>query len=105
MRACLLWVVSWLRDAIFELERRWETLRKRPDIDIGYFKASQCERGTKEFAKFVGDPNDIQPAERDRLDSISHEFLNAIVNPLFVEKYIVLFGIGIPQEDFYSVIK
>jgi len=23
----------------FELERRWEALRKRPDIDIQYFKA------------------------------------------------------------------
>ena len=91
--------------AIFELDRRWESLRKRADIDIQYFKASQCERGTKQFSKFVADPDDIQPTERDRLDSISFEFLNAIVNPQFVEKNIILFGVGIAQDDFYSLIQ
>jgi hypothetical protein len=59
---------------IFELERRWEKLRKRPDIDIRYFKASECEHGKGEFAKFVADPKNITPAERAKLDSISHNF-------------------------------
>jgi hypothetical protein len=90
---------------MFELERRWAALLKRPDIDIPYFKAAKCERGTKEFAKFVADPDNIQPAERARLDSISHEFIDAIVKPPFTERYIALFGVGIDQIDFYSVIQ
>ena len=35
----------------FELERKWEKLRKRPDIT--YFKASECKNGRGEFAEFV----------------------------------------------------
>jgi len=41
---------------IFELERGWEKLLKRPDIDIAYFKASECNNGLGQFAKFVSDP-------------------------------------------------
>ena len=87
--------------AIFELDRRWESLRKRPDIGIQYFKASQCERGTKEFAKFVANPGAIQPTERDRLSSISREFLSLIVNP----PDLVVFGVGINQDEFYRVVQ
>lgn len=66
----------------FELERRWEALLKRPDIDIEFFKASQCERGSGQFAKFVADPDNITPDERTKLDSISHEFLSLIAKPV-----------------------
>lgn len=93
--------------AVFELDRNWEKLRKRPDIDIQYFKASECERGTGQFAKFVSDPKNITKAEREKLDSISHEFLNLILHPVpFDDKsYLCIQGVGIVQEDFYEVIK
>ncbi|HEY4776615.1 MAG TPA: hypothetical protein VIH56_03065 [Candidatus Acidoferrales bacterium] len=92
---------------IFELERRWEQLRKRPDINIAYFKASECEHGRGEFAKFVQDPENISLAERSKLDSISHEFLKLIVNPVAFDnkRYFIVHGVGIVQEDFYEVIK
>lgn len=92
---------------IFELERNWEKLRRRPDIDIQYFKASECERGRGQFAKFVADPKNITPPERSKLDSISHEFLNLIVNPVpFDDKsYLCIQGVGVVQQDFYDVIK
>src|SRR5216684_4069562 len=67
---------------IFEVERRWEGLLKRPDIDIAYFKASECHNGLGPFKKFVSDPKNITPDERLRLDSISHEFLKLITNPV-----------------------
>src|ERR1700751_666995 len=82
---------------IFELERRWEKLLKRSDISIGYFKASECHNGLGEFAKFVSNPKSIPPAERSKLDSISHEFLSLIANPvLFDEKhYLCVHGVGV----------
>jgi hypothetical protein len=93
--------------ATFELERRWEQLRKRTDIDIQYFKASECERGRGEFRKFVADPKNITPAERAKLDSISHEFLNLVVHPVAFDdrSYICVHGIGVVQQDFYEVIQ
>jgi hypothetical protein len=92
---------------IFELGRRWETLLKRPDIDIAYFKASECHNGLGQFAKFVCDRRNITPAERSKLDSISHEFLSLITNPAaFDEKhYLCVHGVGVLQTDFYEVIK
>jgi hypothetical protein len=91
----------------FELERRWEKLLSRPDIDLKYFKASECERGNKQFAKFVVDPNGVSPSERAKLDSISHEFLDLIIRPIpFDDKsYLCIQGVGVVQEDFYEVIK
>jgi hypothetical protein len=91
----------------FELERRWESLRKRPDIGIRYFKASECEHGTGEFAKFVVDPKKITPAERSKLDSISHDFLGLIAHPVPFDDnaYICVQGVGVVQDDFYDVIK
>lgn len=92
---------------IFELERRWEQLLKRPDIDISYFKASECHNGWGEFARFVADRRNITPAERSKLDSISHEFLKLITNPVPFddEHYLCIHGVGIVQEDFYEVIQ
>jgi hypothetical protein len=92
---------------IFELERRWEALRKRPDIDIRYFKASECQCGSGEFAKFVVDPKNITAAEREKLDSISHEFLGLIIHPVPFDcnQYLAVGGVGIVQQDFYDVIK
>jgi uncharacterized protein DUF3800 len=94
--------------AVFELERRWERLLTRPDIDIKYFKASECERGDGQFRKFVVDPKNITPDERAKLDSISHEFLNSITEPLFGHRentsFLVLCGLGVRQDDFYDVI-
>jgi hypothetical protein len=92
---------------LFELEQRWEKLRKRPDIDIEYFKASECQNGWGDFAKFVRDPRNVTPEERQKLDLISHEFLNLIAHPVPFDtrSYICVQGVGIVQEDFYEVIK
>jgi hypothetical protein len=85
----------------FELERKWKRLRERPDIDIAYFKASECKSGRGEFAKFAAAPGSPSAAEHERLDEISREFLSLIVN----EGNIVAHGIGIVQSEFYEVIK
>lgn len=92
--------------AFFELERRWEQLRKRSDIGIRYFKASECNLGIGQFAKFVADPRNITPDERARLDSISHEFLSLITKPVMLDNraYICVQGVGVVQDDFYDVI-
>jgi hypothetical protein len=91
----------------FELERNWEKLCKRPDIDIEYFKASQCKSGTGQFRKFVADPKNITPTEQARLDAISHEFLNLIINPIPFDwhSFLCIQGVGVVQQDFYDVIK
>jgi hypothetical protein len=39
---------------VFELERGWEKLLRKHRLK--YFKASECQHGTGEFAKFVADP-------------------------------------------------
>jgi len=93
--------------ALFELERRWEKLLRRPDIDIEYFKASECENGKGQFAKFVSDPQNITSSERAKLDSISHEFLELIIHPVAFDpkSYLPIQGVGVVQEDFYEVIK
>ncbi|NDQ56985.1 MAG: DUF3800 domain-containing protein [Acidipila sp.] len=92
---------------LFELERRWEVLRNRSDIGIGYFKASECERGTKQFAKFVVDPRNITGAERLKLDSINQEFLNLITAPVAFDDqpYLCVQGVGVVQKDFYDAIR
>jgi hypothetical protein len=87
--------------ALFELERKWKKLRERPDIEIVYFKASECQRGTGEFAKFVADHKKITSAEIDKLRAIGSEFLELIPR----EGYIVIHGAGVVQSDFYDVIK
>jgi len=92
---------------IFELERRWEKLLRRPDIDIAYFKASECHNGLGQFAKFVSDPKNITPEERSRLDSVTHEFLSLIANPVPYDykHYLCVHGVGVVQSDFYEVIQ
>jgi len=85
----------------FELERKWEKLRKHPDIDIAYFKASECKNGRGQFAKFVAIPGKPTPTEYQRLDSISREFLSLIPK----EEHIVVQGVGVVQADFYEVIQ
>jgi hypothetical protein len=85
----------------FELERKWEKLRKRPDIDIAYFKASECKNGRGEFAKFVAVPGSPSPTEHQKLDSISREFLSLIPR----EEHIIVQGVGIVQAEFYDVIQ
>lgn len=91
--------------AIFELERRWEQLLERHGL--AYFKASQCENGWKEFAKFVSDCKNITKEERAVLNSISLEFIELIVHPVVLDQthYLTCYGVGIQQEDFYKVIK
>ena len=92
---------------IFELERNWEKLRKRQDIDIKYFKASECKSGTGQFRKFVADPKNVTPVERARLDALSHEFLSLIINPVPFDSrsFLCIHGVGVVQQDFYDVIK
>lgn len=86
---------------LFELERTWEILRKRPDIDIAYFKAVECKNGRGEFKKFVTKPGKPTPTEHEKLDAISREFLALITK----EKYIICQGVGVPQPEFYEVIQ
>lgn len=86
--------------ATFDLDRRWEALLQRPDIDIEYFKASECELGTKQFRKFVKEDRNPTPEEYKRLQAISHEFIS-----LFSNERVVAFGIGVIQPDFYDVIQ
>jgi hypothetical protein len=62
----------------FELERNWEKLRKRSDIDIAFYKASDCKCGRGEFAKFVAVPGSPSLTEHEKLDLISREFLSLI---------------------------
>lgn len=91
---------------IFELEGRWRQLRQRPDIELRYYKASECTFGKGEFAKFVADPNNITAAERERLEFISHEFLSAITRMRYdASSYLIAFGVGVIQDDFYDVIR
>jgi hypothetical protein len=84
--------------ATFELERRWNRLRQRPDIDIRYFKASECTFGKGEFAKFVVDPTNITSTERNRLNSI----IKMKYEP---NSYLIVAGVGVVQDDFYGVIQ
>jgi hypothetical protein len=87
--------------AFFELDRKWEALRKRPDIDIRYFKASECELGCGEFEKFTQTPRHPSTAEKKILQSISMEFIGLIKK----EVGLTVHGIGVVQPDFYEAIK
>src|SRR5207245_5504470 len=83
---------------LFELDRKWEKLCKR--VGINYFKASECTLGTGQFAKFVAVERRPTPAEQEKLDEISCEFISLIAN-----EFVVGHGITIVQDDFYEVIK
>jgi hypothetical protein len=87
----------------FELERRWEALRKQPEVGIEYFKASECQSGKKQFRKFVVDPDNITADERTRLDNMWDQFLEIMLGD--THEAAIVFGIGVVQEDFYEVIK
>jgi hypothetical protein len=91
--------------AAFELERNWDECLERHGLD--YYKAYECESGTKQFLKFIADPADITDAERKKLDSISHEFCHIIGFPVEYDtnNYLSLFGNGVVQSDFYEIIK
>jgi hypothetical protein len=88
---------------VFELDRKWEALRKRPDINIEYFKASECQMGKKQFRKFVVDPDNITEVERKKLDGIWNDFLDVMAGDEL--EHVIIFGMGVVQEDFYQVIK
>jgi hypothetical protein len=92
---------------VFELERNWEKLLQRPDINIAYFKASECNCGDGEFKKFVKDSKNITSEERFKLDSISQEFLRLIINPIRFDdrRWFCVLGLGVVQKDFYEVIQ
>jgi hypothetical protein len=79
-----------------------ERLRRRKDIDIAYYKASDCEAGKGEYAKFIRDPKNITPEEREKLTAISHEFLAIIPRDHLP---LIAFGVGIVQKDFYDIIQ
>ncbi len=86
--------------AAFELEVKWRKLRARPEINISYFKAHECEHASGQFEKFVRDRKNISPAERELLNSISLKFISLIR----YGENVTLQGLGVVQEDFYSVI-
>src|ERR1700675_3537479 len=88
--------------ATFELDRAWDSVLHRPDIEIEYFKASDCELGTGQFRKFVKEERNPTPEEYKKLQAISHEFIS-----LFSDERarVVAYGIGVIQSDFYDVIQ
>jgi hypothetical protein len=88
---------------VFELDHNWTKLLKRHGLK--YFKASECESGKKEFAKFVANPGHITAAERAKLDSISHEFCRLIGNPVKYDprNYLCVMGVAVRQKDFYAL--
>ena len=90
---------------VFELERGWEKLLRQHRLR--YFKASECQHGTGEFARFVAKHKNKTKQERLRLDSISHEFFGLIGHPVPFDhrNYLCVQGTGIVQSDFYDVIK
>lgn len=92
-----------MESPLFELERRWKILREKPEVGIDYFKASECQRGNKQFGKFVADTDNITPDERKKLDEIWERFLTIMCGDQL--EHGVVFGVGVVQEDFYEVIK
>ena len=76
-------VAGWLGadDAFLELDFKWgDFLRKN---GIAYFKASECEGGLEEFAKFRDDPEDmtrpLSGKEKGDLTAIKIQAIDAIV--------------------------
>ncbi|MGB8476116.1 MAG: hypothetical protein WCE61_18710 [Candidatus Acidiferrum sp.] len=86
--------------AIFDLESKWERLLRRSDIDIEYYKASECELGTGQFKKFVKRERFPTPEEKRILHEISCEFIRLITS-----EFVVGHGINVVQDDFYEVTK
>lgn len=86
-------------EPLFNLDRKWEALLQHPDIEIEYFKASECESGKGQFAKFVKEEGKPTPKEREHLQEISREFISLIVNEKITAQ-----GIGVLNRDFYEVI-
>jgi hypothetical protein len=91
--------------AAFELERSWGKCLKRNGL--GYYKASECEVGRGQFAKFVANPGNVTDVERKTLDAISQEFCKIIGHPVEYDPrcFLALFGVGVVQNDFYDIIK
>jgi hypothetical protein len=87
-------------EPLFDLGRKWEALLRRPDLDLEYYKASECERGTGQFRKFVKVDRHPTPEESVHLQAISNDFIS-----LIIKEKVAAFGIGVIQDDFYEVIK
>jgi len=92
-------------DPCFELERTWN--KRLTKYGLSYYKASQCENGWGKFSKFVVDSENLTPTEKQTLQSISLDFINAITNPFPYDPthYLTGYGAGVMQEDVYEVIK
>lgn len=84
--------------ALYELNRKWEKLCK--DHGIGYFKASECERGKGEFRKYVRVEGSPTPEEKQVVSAISEQFIRLILS-----EQVVGHGITINQSEFYTAIK
>jgi len=89
--------------SIFELDRLWKALHKKPEIDIEYFKDSECKMGRKQFSKSVKDPDSITDIEREKLDEIWKQFLRTMAHD--PQEHSIIYGVGVIQDDFYEVIK
>jgi Protein of unknown function (DUF3800) len=67
-------------DTWVHLEWKWGELLKA--WNIAYFKASECENGLGEFARYRDDPTDLKAPlkvhERDRLRKAQTQFIDAI---------------------------
>jgi hypothetical protein len=84
--------------ALFELDRKWETLCKH--YGIGYFKASECERGKGEFKKYAKIAGSPTPEEKKLLNAISEHFTQ-----LILAEQVVGHGVTVNQKDFFDAIK
>jgi hypothetical protein len=78
-------LACWVETRQYSNWGRWEQLLKRHGL--AYFKASECENGWRQFARFVSDPKTITMDERNTLDSISLKFLSLIANPVAFDQY------------------
>jgi hypothetical protein len=82
----------------FHLELLWNRILKRSEIDIPYFRATDCLNVSGVFAKFRSNPRVASPEERERCTSIRKELLWVIK-----ECFLVGSGITIVLPDYYYV--
>ncbi|MFI5087424.1 MAG: DUF3800 domain-containing protein [Terriglobales bacterium] len=83
----------------WNVDVKWRKLREQPDIDIEYFKASECAHGHGQFEKFRKHPAYLAPQERAQLNSIYGKFVD-----ICRRGDIIGFGFGVVLHDFYEVL-
>jgi Protein of unknown function (DUF3800) len=90
-------------DTWLHLDWRWQELLEHWNLE--YFKASECENGLGQFAKYRDDPNDLRSElkrkERERLKEIKTQFIDAICDH---HDDLQGYGTAVAVEDFARII-